>query len=454
MKNFLIALFTSFVLAGCGGGGSSSPEQPYSTFSMSGAVAPFFATTMKHTDGDEVLVLSTIDQANVYAFTPPTPVYVLKSESNSSVSDITSNVFSNVPKFYWSRNINAFTHPATGTQALWFCNQGREGPSDLSQAPIPRINGQWGEQDALFVMENGKYVDKSHTLPQIVDFSHGCSVAKNSNGSVSLVKRTLGGSAFHQSDKIILNYITDKWVEVYGSGPSNQGLFLGVDQSQIFFTASGNFQQSSFGDNPIFGNQVLTKVNGNYAIHAVLTAPDLLEQGYAMIQGSVSGDINNDGWDDLILVLSADGIKLSPRLSGAKLALFKNDGRGNLVYDSSAFIEYYDDSQFGLNLKIMDINFDGLPDIVTSGERYLYGTNRHYLKTNKVFINNGSGKFNLKTIEDTKLDSKCTDTNCHVGSWFLKNKDNSYTVMAYSISGHTKTFYSRLVTPATPITLK
>lgn len=454
MKNFLLALSVSFALVGCGGGGGSTPEQPYSTFIMGSKETPFFATTLKSADGSENLVLSTIDEGNPYAYTPPTPVYILHSEANGSVTNITSSLFANIPKFYWSRNINTFIHPATGTQAIWFCNQGRE-VGDYLAAAMPRINGIFGEQDALYVMENGKLVDKSDTLPQIVDFSHGCSVAKNSDGSVSLVKRTFGGTTFNQSDKVILNYINGKWVEVYGSGPSNQGLFFGIAQSQIFFTAAGNFQRASFGDNPVFGNKLLTKVNGEYVISASLDAPDLYEQGYTMVQGSTVGDLNNDGWDDLVLILSADGVKLKPFLSGAKLAIFMNDGNGNLVYDPSAIVEYYGDTLFGLDIRIFDINFDGYPDIVVQGERYMFGTNLYYTKTENVLVNNKKGKFNLKTIDGTKLNSKCSDPHCQIGTWFLKGKDsNSYTLMTYSKSGGDKTFYSQTVTPANPLLLK
>jgi len=453
------------LLSGCGGGGDITvsgamivPADPlvapktYTTFSMHGREVPWFSGFLKNSDGSESLILSSMDEANAFKITTPTPVYVLNSQSDGSVSNITNTLFDKIPNFYWARDITTFIHPETNTPAIWFCNTGREVGDPNTVPTIPRTPGVWGEQDSLFVMVNGKFVDKSNTLPQIIDYSHGCSSMKNAAGKTSLVKNILGWLGPDAPQQSILSYDNGKWVNTFVSTWNNPGIFhRGIES---FYAIAGNFLKSVHGDSVAFGKTLIHNTGPSFAISSNLHAPNLESQGYTMIQGSVTGDINNDGWDDLILIMSADGVKLKPFLSGAKLALFKNDGAGNLLYDPTAFIDYYSDNEFGINIKIMDINFDGHPDIVTTGERYLYGTNLHYLKTDKVLINNGSGKFNLKTIDSTKLNSKCTEK-CQIGTYFLKGKDNShYTLISNYKSGSSRIFYSKIITQTDPLMLK
>lgn len=464
-KTYIILLSLASLLTGCGGGGGDTvvpgativPADPivasktYTTFSMHGNEIPWASSFLKNSDGSESLILSSMDEANAFKITKPTPVYVLSSQGDGSVSNITNTLFDKIPNFYWVRDITTFIHPETNTPAIWFCNHGRE-VGDPNNATIPRSPGVWGEQDGLFVMVNGKFVDKSNTLPQIVDFSHGCSSMKNAAGKTSLVKNTLSWLGPDVPQQSILSYDNGNWVNTFASTWNNPGIFQRGIES--FYAIAGNFLKSVHGDSVIFGKTLIHNTGSSFALSSNLHAPDLESQGYTMVQGSVTGDINNDGWDDLILIMSANGVELKPFLSGAKLALFKNDGTGNLIYDPTAFIDNYGAGEFGLHVKIMDINFDGHPDIVTNGQRYMYGTDLHYLKTDKVLINNGSGKFNLKTIDSTRLNSKCTE-HCQLGTYFLKGKDNShYTLISNYRSGSNRIFYSKVITQTDPLMFK
>jgi hypothetical protein len=430
-----------------------TPTQPFRTFAMNGVEVPWTGSAVRESDGSESLVLATMDEANATSkLTPPTPVYILKANSDGSVLDISNTLFEKVPNFWWVRSIIPFTHPETGTQALWFCNVGRE-IGDPSKVPtIPRTPGIWGEQDGMYVMINGKLVDRTYTLPQVVDYTHGCATFNDANGKAQLVKNNMGWIGPDASQQSILSYANGKWTAIFDSTWNNPNIIQrGVES---FFAAAGDFFKSIYGGSPVFGNIQLKNNGTAFELAAVLHAPDLENKGYTKVQGSISGDINNDGWDDLILVMSADGVKLNPSLSGAKLALFKNDGKGNLIYDENAFKDNYSDNDFGLDLKIIDINFDGYPDIVTQGERYLYGTAYHYLKTDKVFINDGTGKFNLKTIDGTKLNNRCTE-NCQIGIYFLKGKDkNSFSIISNSKAMTGRIFYSQIVTVENPLIFK
>jgi len=447
-------------ITGCGGGGGGGavntpipPSQVYSTFSTKGVVVPWVGSALKDADSSEVLVLATMDEANAtQKLTPPTPVFILKANNDGSVLDISNSLFDKQPNYWWVRSITPFIHPETGSQALWFCNVGREIGDPNTVPTIPRTPGVWGEQDGLFVMINGKLVDKTETLPQVIDYTHGCATFNDSKGKAQLVKNNAGWIGPDASYQSILSLVNGKWVPTFNSTWNNPSVLQrGVDS---FFAAAGDFFKSIYGGSPVFGYYQLKNNGTSFELATELHSNDLELQGYTMPQGSITGDVNNDGWDDLILVMSADGVKLKPFLSGARLALYKNDGKGNLIYDPNAFKDSYSDNDFGLDLKIIDINFDGFPDIVTHGERYLFGTNYHYLKTEKVFINDGKGGFNLKTIDGTSLNARCNE-NCQIGTYFLKGKDkNSYTLISNSKSSSERIFYSQIVTSTNQLKFK
>ena len=62
-----------------------------------------------------------------------------------------------------------------------------------------------------------------------------------------------------------------------------------------------------------------------------LPKTDLDINGYSHVQGSFTGDLNNDGYDDLVFIKSSDGIKIKPFLIGTKVEIWFNDGNGNFT---------------------------------------------------------------------------------------------------------------------------
>lgn len=412
---------------------------------------PWFHTYYMNADGSESLVLTTMGIHN--AVSDPTQVMMLKPNS-VGVANITSQVMVDAPYLYWGRNVVSFKDPLTGQPALWFCNQGRE-VGDYSLAPTPRVNGVWGEQDRLYVMSNSKFVERSEQLPQVVDFSHGCAASNNvgdGNGTV-LVKQTLGTFGGNPGRQVLANK---------GSGYTRTSFDLGSVPNmnwklQMWWVGVGDFAKRG-SDDILFSQQVFRYENGSYRITQTMSAPDLEAQGYTNYHSGIVADLNGDGYPDVVQILSGDGGQI-PHLQGAMLAVFLNDGRGNLVYQPNALPARLP-TDMGLDIRAFDVNFDGKPDIVSSGGRYMYQTNETDLKARVVYVNNGDGTFTKKNIVDSEADKQCVaaglpDWSCQRILHFMYNRDsNSYSLVMLGKGYGNFIGYNRVVTKANPLVLQ
>jgi hypothetical protein len=137
---------------------------------------------------------------------------------------------------------------------------------------------------------------------------------------------------------------------------------------------------------------------------------------------------------------------------------FINDQSGNLVYAQS-LVPAHSPSEFGLDLRVMDINFDGRADIVTSGQKYVYGIDTSDQITASVLIANPDGTFAKRSVADAGLNAQCKSqqsSNSQTGLYLLKSADrSSYTVVSFhaDASGTTE-MYGRRVAASAPLTLQ
>lgn len=431
-------------------GGVAGP--PSETASMTSGIKPWFHNYLRNDDGSETLVLTTMGLNSFNKFTDPTPIMLLKPNGNG-VADVTSQLFDIAPSLYWGRNVVAFKDPLTSQQALWFCNQGRE-VGDYQLASTPRVNGIWGEQDKLFIMKNGKFVDQSSQLPQVVDFSHGCSAANIGDGnSLVLVKNTLGSFGGNPSMQMLANNGISYLKTAFNSN------ILNTKTLSTYWTGVGDFSKRGAAD-VLFSQQLVRLENGIYKVSQTLRAPDLEAQGYTLAHSGTIGDINGDGFLDVILVFSGDGVKQA-FLSGAMLAVFLNDGKGNLVYAPEAIPNRLP-AEMGLDIKLFDVNFDGKKDIVTTGAKYDLGNSSKDYSARTLYLNNGNGTFSKRNIVDAEMDRNCLAyknsylNGCQMTYYFLSNNDiSSYSIIMTGIDSSQRSYaYARKVTAENPIGLQ
>ena len=438
----VVGLCTTLAIAACGGGGGGDggESHPAGTLVLPDALAPWFHG-LQAEGGNETLVLSTLDELNLRNLSAATPMYMIKGGA-SGVEDVTSTYFDQPPTTFWARNI-VFFKDANGNDALWICSQGRETTNPTS---LNGTNGVWAEQDQLFVKAGGKYVNKTESLPQVIDFSHGCAIARQDT-HLYLVKNALNGTAGWTAKPLLeYNPVSDTYetavdaqtAYLSGGMPANVGVF-----------AAEALSSSTLGqDDIVYGNTVIPHSGAAYQ----LGQPSFYADGYRLVHNLLAADLDGDGMKELIATYSKDDP--SQFLAGAKIAIYKTDPvTMRLVYQPDAIPAALGDSEMGLTIRTIDANFDGKEDIVTSGRRYTVGASDP--TDNKVrvaLINNGDGTFSRRTIGDeAALEAPCS-TQCRTEVYYLKNADGTFNLIAYGRNGSgRRILYGRRVTQSTPL---
>ena len=123
---------------------------------------------------------------NTYINSTGTGVSVY-SIDDGKVVDLTSQYFNNDATTYWARDLHITDLNNDERLDLFISSQGREvgGADGYKNAPDPRINPVWGEQNQLFIgSTNGWIESPDFSYPETVDFSHG-SVVGNFTNKVS-----------------------------------------------------------------------------------------------------------------------------------------------------------------------------------------------------------------------------------------------------------------------------
>jgi hypothetical protein len=94
--------------------------------------------------------------------------------------------------------------------------------------------------------------------------------------------------------------------------------------------------------------------------------------------------------------------------------------------DASANFSSYVMDQFGINVSIIDIDFDGHADILTSGPRYFYGQSK--TEDNQYFFrNDGTGRFQLMQMNQLNPQSNV---------YFLKSANGTINVVSIESNGY------------------
>ena len=404
-------------------------------------------------DGGEELILATMGGPSTSTATPPTPVYIL-AVGNGTITNRSEELFGEPPSFWSVRTIVPGDFNGDGQRDLLFCNEGRK-PTDPALKTNPRTPGIWGEQSAVFFAQDGHFVDHTAELPQSVAFCHGGSAANlDGSGRDALVLNMVGGVVNDSGG--YPPYPPTYLAQWTGAGFTTSGPFTRTPvRAWGFTTAAADFNGDGLTDvvgdiNILLGSATTPR--------AVTYTNGPLEATYTRFNGQAVGDVNGDGLLDLVKVLS------NGQVSEARFELYVGDPVAGLVYKPDGFpaLATYDATHFGIDVSLVDINFDGFKDIVTFGRTYTgatypAGTPMHPVP-DAFWLNDGSGRFTLAHFTDSLVaNSICGGPRGSFNlAYFLKTSDP----MAFNLVANVcapgvpnNTLVTRTVTPDAPLTI-
>jgi hypothetical protein len=441
------------------GSASAAVTAIKSTFQLPKSLAKWRATAGDiDGDGDQEILLPTLDTAGLYAATPATPLYVL-GVANQRVVDRTPTLFPRGAPKLFSGRVFFGDFDGNGKTDVYTCDRGR----DVGNAgvTVPEnspnlVNGSWVSQSQVFLQgSDGTFTDNTSAFPKVLQDSWGCSAGDiDKSGRATIVQTTWGAQQGYPAawsakwNGTSFAKTRDLLPQFPNSAQNNSKLWG--------WSATADFDKNGYAD--IIGTNT---VLWNDASGGTMTAlpPSALDlAGYTFRRGSAIADFNRDGYADVVIVSSKPP---SSSEGEARFVLYIGGANKSITEKTGAFpaVSTYKPSDFGVEIEAIDINFDGLDDIVTFGHVYLFqGTDR---EPRAVWLNNGDGTFRLQHVSD-ELEGAVGCPGATAGSlkyfesYYLKTKDSK--AFNYVISGcRTDTggapaYVARTVTPAHPLT--
>lgn len=385
---------------------------------MPGDKIPWFHTVFTDPKThDQYLLLSTLSTAvtggEALLNSPSSSVQVYGIK-DGIVKDVTSIFFSTTPQTYWTRDIHVGDVNGDGLDDVFFSNQGREVGS-FQDSPTTRINPVWGERNQLFLGTASGWTDASSKLPNSVDFSHGSTLADyDGDGADEIIVNNLGSFDGFPSRYIL------KW----NNGQLKPVYIKAIESINSSFTLAGDINHDGF-DDVVVGSLVFWGGKDFGTQTSPLPITRNQQAGFTNWHGGDLADFNGDGYLDILKISASDG---SPSTGlgawqGLKMDLFLYSPQGWI--DASANLSNYVMDQFGINVSILDLDFDGHLDILTSGPRYFYGQartddNQYY------FRNDGTGHFQLM---------KMNAENAQSNVFFLQSANGTINVLSIENNG-------------------
>lgn len=367
---------------------------------------------------EQYLLLSTLSSGvtgGEALLNSPASQVVVYGAKDSVLVDKTASFFNSIPLTYWTRDIHVGDINGDGLNDVFFSNQGREVGS-FQDAPNNRINPVWGEKNQLFLGSNLGWTDATAKLPNTVDFSHGSSLADiDGDGAKEIIVNNLGSF-----DGFPARYIL-KWKD----GQITPIFLKSLENVNSSFTLAGDINHDGY-DDVVVGSIVFWggKDFGNQTSSLPVTQNQ--KTGFTNWHGGELADFNGDGYLDILKISASDGSPSTGLGSwqGLKLDLFLYSPKGWI--DASSNFSNYEMNQFGINVSILDLDFDGHLDILTSGPRYFYGQSQ--TGDNQYFFrNDGTGHFQLMQMNERNPQSNV---------FFLQGNNGTIDVISIEENGY------------------
>ena len=408
----LSILASAVVLAGCGGGGGgpggsnvntgtsylrssvsyATPTQvnhytPLTGTGVNAVVADVFVKDLNNDNVEEVVVGGRQTQ-------PATPA--TWRNTNMQLYGWNTGSFSNETSTWFSGTDNEIV----GSEpSIKFGDFDGDGNVDMFVAPSTDMNTLYADP-LVFRNTGADSFTRSTINTGGDDWTHDSWVGDlNGDGRDDIVMSNIGGT-----NRIVVNYgNADGTFETHTGTVGGSGIsiadYLGDGSMTIVLTDAPTSVQSDtklYSFSTAGGTVTLTEVatlpasyfyNGNFTAEvAVAFAPHEIR--------NFSMDFNNDGTMDVVVMsnLSGGGVNMSA------LQFLRNDGAGVFTdVTDSVLVDYDHDTQASYQPILIDINNDGLDDILLSSSDDVSETGYH--DSTRVLVQTSDGKF-VQKYED------------------------------------------------------
>ena len=405
---------------------------------LGGHETPWFHTTFSDGEKDYLVIswMSALLFSNSHINTSGSEISVISIE-DGRVVDLTNQYFDSPIISYWARDLHVEDFNSDGELDLFISSQGREvgtEMNDFNLAPHPRVNPVWGEQNTLLIAANNFWSENNEfSYPTTIDFSHGS---------------TVGYFTSLERKQIVVNNLG------YFDGYPNRYLieFIGGETSIRYFpeieidpsdgrgswTLSGDINEDGFDD--LVTGQYVFWGGADFGVSKnELPLTDYESIGFVRWHGGLVEDFNHDGTLEILKINASNGDERTGKNNWAGLRFSYFGYESGKFKDWNYKISDYQMENFGIEVKAIDMDFDGHLDIVTMGRNYNFASpNSADPQVNDIFILRNDGMGNFKQI---KLNLEWGDKG---SKYFLKLAGDVIGVVTHEDGWNTR---PQLITP-------
>ena len=263
-----------------------------------------------------------------------------------------------------------------------------------------------GEQNRLYLTAaNGTWVDATSTLPQLSDFSHSASVGDvNGDGFADIYVGNIYGQS-QIAPYILMNDGSGHFARSSTALPNAAGGLF--DFSRSSFTSSLLVDINNDGRNDLivgsatsFGggtsNVFFNNGSGFDQTHRIILPEASLPTSNRVTLSIAAIDINNDGLKDIITLSTRN----DPFYVGTYIDVFINNNGTGFTLATNQIIgsaAAHPNGGWSAELKVIDVNNDGASDIVMSNYNGAAGASADSIF---MLLNDGNGRLLPATMAD------------------------------------------------------